>query len=93
MAYRDMLRCGIAAALMVVGGSAQVMADQAYSGRTVEGLYTNVEKLEQGWSDAPAQWYYHATQGSQMMHYDIFMALETADSEKMLNSVLVERYA
>lgn len=93
MAYRSMLRCGIAAALMVMGASVPAVADQAYGGRTVDGLYlNNLEKLEQGWRDAAAVWYYHTSQGSQMMHYDIFLALEMADSEQMLKDAVVDRF-
>ncbi|WP_109108595.1 di-heme-cytochrome C peroxidase [Azospirillum sp. TSO35-2] len=32
--------------------------------------------LDQGWSDDARQWYYNTTQGSQIMRYDWFMALE-----------------
>ncbi|MBY6263305.1 hypothetical protein EI613_15470 [Azospirillum sp. 412522] len=32
--------------------------------------------LDQGWSEEARQWYYNTTQGSQIMRYDWFMALE-----------------
>lgn len=93
MAYRSILHKGIATALMVAGVAMPAIADQGYGGRTVDGLYLDkVEKLEQGWRDAAAVWYYHTSQGSQMMHYDIFLALEMADSPLMLKDAVVDRY-
>lgn len=35
------------------------------------------------WTDERRQWYYHTSQGSQIMLYDWFVALEQADSEKL----------
>src|SRR5262244_2703972 len=37
--------------------------------------------LSQGWSVADRQWFYTATQGSQIMPYAWFMALERASDE------------
>lgn len=92
MAYRSIFQGGSAAALMILCASTSVSADQTSNSYTLNGLYTSVEKLEQGWSDGAAQWYYHASQGSQIMHYDIFLALEMADSDMMLKDAVVSRY-
>jgi len=37
--------------------------------------------LDQGWSIADTLWYYNTTQGSALIPYDFFIALEQADSE------------
>lgn len=42
--------------------------------------------LEQGWSNANSLWFYNTTQGSNLMPYDLFMALEHADSEELFRS-------
>ena len=39
--------------------------------------------LDQNWSAKERQWFYHADQGSQLMSYDIFIALEQADNEQL----------
>ncbi len=38
--------------------------------------------LDQGWSDEARQWYYNTTQGSQIMRYDWFMALEDPQTKQ-----------
>ncbi len=42
--------------------------------------------LEQGWDEADSLWFYNTTQGSNLIPYDIFMALELADEEKLFRS-------
>jgi len=39
--------------------------------------------LEQGWSEAERQEFYHLTQGSQLLPYAWFLALEQPDSEAL----------
>lgn len=49
--------------------------------------------LEQGWSNADSLWFYNTTQGSNLMPYDLFMALEQAESEELFNSnALFDKY-
>ncbi len=42
--------------------------------------------LDQGWSNADRQWFYTTTQGSQLIPYDWFLAVEQADSEEAFRS-------
>ncbi len=49
--------------------------------------------LEQGWSPAESLWFYNTTQGSDLIPYDFFLALETPDSETRLSSsVIFDKY-
>lgn len=41
---------------------------------------------EQNWSGADSLWFYNITQGSNLIPYDIFLHLETADSELLFRS-------
>ena len=42
--------------------------------------------VDQGWDNSDSLWYYNTTQGSNLLPYDIFMALEQADSEELFRS-------
>jgi len=42
--------------------------------------------LDQGWSPADTLWYYNTTQGSALLPYDLFLALEQEDSEELFRS-------
>jgi hypothetical protein len=42
--------------------------------------------LNQAWSPADREWYYHFSQGSVALSYDIFMNLEVADSQEPFRS-------
>jgi hypothetical protein len=42
--------------------------------------------LEQGWTPQEIEWFYTVTQGSELMPYDIFLALEQADAEELLRA-------
>ena len=49
--------------------------------------------LDQAWSQADREWYYHFSQGSAVMSYDIFLNLEVADSQELFRSdANAERY-
>lgn len=41
---------------------------------------------EQNWSGADSLWFYNVTQGSNLLSYDLFLHLETADSELLFRS-------
>ncbi len=45
--------------------------------------YSKPIYLEQGWDASQSLWFYNTTQGSGMMPYDFFMALEQEDSERL----------
>ena len=42
--------------------------------------------LDQGWSKADRETYYHISQGSEAVSYDIFLNLEVADSQELFRS-------
>jgi mono/diheme cytochrome c family protein len=42
--------------------------------------------LEQGWTPQEIEWFYTVTQGSELMPYDMFLALEQADNEALLRA-------
>jgi hypothetical protein len=42
--------------------------------------------LNQGWSQDDREWYYHFSQGSAMLSYDIYLNLEVADSQDLIRS-------
>lgn len=49
--------------------------------------------LEQGWSNADSLWFYNTTQGSNLMPYDLFMALEQAENNELFRSdALIDKY-
>ncbi|WP_448204745.1 di-heme-cytochrome C peroxidase [Azospirillum sp. sgz302134] len=41
--------------------------------------------LDQGWNDQDRQWYYNTTQGSQIIRYDWFMALEDPETKDLFH--------
>lgn len=43
--------------------------------------------LDQGWDEAHSLWYYNVTQGSNLLPYDFFIALEQADSDEPFRSL------
>lgn len=42
--------------------------------------------LDQGWDNSDSMWFYNTTQGSNLIPYDFFLALELADSEEKFKS-------
>lgn len=42
--------------------------------------------LDQGWNEADSLWFYNTTQGSALMPYDMFLALEQAGSDEAFRS-------
>ena len=42
--------------------------------------------LNQGWSEDDREWYYHFSQGSAVLSYDIYLNLEVAGSQDLLRS-------
>ncbi len=47
--------------------------------------YATPVYLDQGWTPANSLWFYNTTQGSNLVPYDIYMALEEAGSEQLFN--------
>jgi hypothetical protein len=48
----------------------------------------SVTYLNQAWSQDDREWYYHFSQGSAVLSYDIFLNLEAADSQELFRSGL-----
>ncbi len=48
--------------------------------------FSRVEYLDQGWSAADSLWFYNITQGSDLLPYDFFIALEQVGSKKLFRS-------
>src|ERR1039458_7561467 len=63
-------------ASLLVGSGSAAFAQAGNLGSTDKPLYLN-----QAWSSAERNWFYATSQGSQIMPYDWFMALEQSDSE------------
>lgn len=55
--------------------------------------YTTPRYLEQGWDNADSLWFYNTTQGSNLLPYDLFMALEQSDSTELFrDNALIDKY-
>ncbi len=62
------------------------------NGEFNEGFITPVY-LDQGWSESDSLWFYNTTQGSALLPYDFFLALEQSDSEKsFLDPLNIDKY-
>src|SRR5579875_3830059 len=46
----------------------------------------NTIYLNQAWSQDDREWYYHFSQGSAVLSYDIFMNMEVADTQNLFRS-------
>lgn len=55
--------------------------------------YSTPLYLDQGWSANDSLWFYNTTQGSALMPYDFFIALEQADSSELFRAnSLIDQY-
>jgi cytochrome c2 len=48
--------------------------------------YSTPVYLNQGWSEADSLWFYNTTQGSALLPYDFYLALEQVDSTELLRA-------
>ena len=48
--------------------------------------YSKPIYLQQGWSESDSLWFYNTTQGSDLLPYDFFLALEQVDSTELLRA-------
>ncbi len=71
---RNFFRFALLSAAIAVAGCAHNIPDDGF-------VY-----LDQGWSNADRQWFYTTTQGSQLIPYDWFLAVEQAESEDAFRS-------
>lgn len=58
----------------------------AVQNRSLDEAHDTPIYLDQGWSNAQTLWYYNTTQGSNLMPYDFFIALEQVDSTELFRS-------
>ncbi len=78
---RSIFRIAVLTAAVAVTGCAHNIPDDGF-------VY-----LDQGWSNADRQWFYTTTQGSQLIPYDWFLAVERTDSEEAFRSAAnINRY-
>ena len=49
---------------------------------------SDVVYLDQAWSQEDREWYYHFSQGSAVLSYDLFLNIEAADSQDLFRSGL-----
>ena len=68
----------LSGAASLLAHSAAVPAPQASSDPVIY--------LNQGWSQDDREWYYHFSQGSAVLSYDIYLNLEVADSQDLIRS-------
>ena len=71
-----------AAALLALSAAVSTSTQQAKAQQgSSEPIYLN-----QGWSQEDREWYYHFSQGSAVLSYDIYLNLEVAGSQDLLRS-------
>jgi hypothetical protein len=63
-----------------------IAAAFGWSGAATSATSDGVDYLDQGWSQADREFFYHVPQGSQMISYDIFLALEVAEGQELFRS-------
>jgi len=72
-----------AAALLAHSAAVPVSAQQAGAPQASS---ERIIYLNQGWSQDDREWYYHFSQGSAVLSYDIYLNLEVAGSQDLLRS-------
>jgi hypothetical protein len=86
---RDFWRSLIAttAGTMVVSSAALAqLPSQPGSTAAVQSSDNSVIHLDQAWSQDDREWYYHFSQGSAVISYDIFLNLEVAGGQDLFRS-------
>lgn len=73
-----------ASALLIVHSA--TVAVSAQQAEAPQPSSERVIYLNQGWSQEDREWYYHFSQGSAFLSYDIYLNLEVADSPELLRS-------
>jgi hypothetical protein len=72
-----------AASLLAHSAAVPVSAQQAGAPQASS---DSVIYLNQGWSQEDREWYYHFSQGSAVLSYDLYLNLEVAGSQDLLRS-------
>ena len=86
---------GLALALIMTGITSRIYefrdAD-LYRGTITQGVdkfgsrYSQTIYLDQGWSESDSLWFYNVTQGSNLLPYSFFLALEQSDNGELFRS-------
>lgn len=91
--FRILVLIGIAMAIALAIGKAYQKWDDdpdrgamAIDNGTFGENYSTPIYLDQGWSESDSLWYYNTTQGSALIPYDFFIALEEADSNELFRA-------
>jgi hypothetical protein len=77
---------GIIASLGLILSVTYAIGHFRHDSGTAQSSYDKVIYLDQGWSPAVREGYYHISQGSAVMPYDIFLNLEVADGQELFRS-------
>jgi mono/diheme cytochrome c family protein len=65
---------------LVLGGCAMWPGPVIQTGTPVPYTHGHLINLEQGWTEAEQQWFWFASQGSQLLPYDWYLALEQPEA-------------
>jgi hypothetical protein len=94
-ALRSLFSCASLIVLITISGctyvSQGVLVDSDRHAKVAEhdSFGDSAERVvypEQNWSGADSLWFYNVTQGSNLLPYELFLHLETADSELLFRS-------
>ena len=89
-----LLLAGLVVIIFIVGKAYQRWDDDPQRGAVAinngeQGeSYATPEYLDQGWSESDSLWFYNTTQGSGLIPYDFFLALEQVDSNELFRANL-----
>jgi len=82
---------GILVPLILIVPPLGILVDKSYwefrDNDADRGSYQKVVYLDQNWQPSDSLWFYETTQGSDLVPYDFFLALENAASETPLRSL------
>ena len=74
--------------LLALSAAVPASAQQVVAPAAAQAASESVVYLNQAWSQDDREWYYHFSQGSAVLSYDIFLNLENADSQGLFRSGL-----
>jgi len=77
---------GIVASLGLLLSVSYALGHFPHESGTAQSSYDKVIYLDQGWSKEVREGYYHISQGTTVLPYDIFLNLEAAGSQELFRS-------
>ena len=78
----------LAAGAYLSVASAPTLAQSQQTTPPAQSSGNSVIYLNQAWSQEDREWYYHFSQGSAVLSYDLFLNMEAADSQDLFRSGL-----